>query len=34
MLAGKAKTGMLCYDYKNKKLMPVPEKLKNVLSID
>jgi acyl-CoA thioester hydrolase len=34
MLAGKAKTGMLCYDYQNKKLMLVPEKLKNVLIID
>ena len=26
--AGKAKTGMLCYDYSNKKLMPVPESVK------
>lgn len=32
ILAGKAKTGMLCYDYKNKKLMNVPEKAKNKLS--
>ena len=24
VLCAKAKTGMLCYDYKNKKLMPVP----------
>ena len=31
LLAGKAKTGMLCYDYENKKLMPVPEKLKDTL---
>jgi acyl-CoA thioesterase FadM len=31
ILAGKAKTGMLCYDYENKKLMPVPEKLKDTL---
>ncbi|MBV9963878.1 MAG: thioesterase family protein [Parafilimonas sp.] len=32
ILTGKAKTGMLCYDYQNKKLMPVPEKLKQVLT--
>lgn len=32
ILAGKAKTGMLCYDYQNKKLMPVPEEAKNKLS--
>jgi YbgC/YbaW family acyl-CoA thioester hydrolase len=25
ILAGKAKTGMLCYDYSNKKLVAVPE---------
>jgi YbgC/YbaW family acyl-CoA thioester hydrolase len=31
-LAGKAKTGMLCYDYDKKKLMPVPGNLKNKLS--
>ncbi len=31
ILAGKAKTGMHCYDYKNKKLMPVPEEAKNKL---
>jgi len=31
VLAGKAKTGMLCYDYQNKKLMAVPEKLKQTL---
>jgi len=31
ILAGKAKTGMLCYDYQNKKLMHVPEKLIYVL---
>ncbi len=30
-LAGKAKTGMLCYDYTNKKLMPVPGAAKNKL---
>ena len=30
-LSGKAKTGMLCYDYQNKKLLPVPEKLKGTL---
>src|SRR5580765_1898875 len=30
-LVGKAKTGMLCYDYQNKKLMSVPEKLKDTL---
>ena len=28
MLAGKAKTAMLCYDYNQKKLMPVPEQVK------
>ena len=32
ILAGKAKTGMLCYNYQNKKLTGVPEKLKIVLS--
>lgn len=32
-LAGKAKTGMLCYDYNSKKLMPVPGKLKATLAI-
>lgn len=26
-----AKTGMVCYDYTNKKVMPVPEKLKQFL---
>jgi acyl-CoA thioester hydrolase len=31
ILAGKAKTGMLCYDYNNKKLMPVPENVKTTL---
>ena len=31
LLAGKAKTGMLCYDYENKKLMPVHRKLKDTL---
>ncbi|MEP6466372.1 MAG: thioesterase family protein [Parafilimonas sp.] len=32
ILAGKAKTGMLCYDYQNKKIIPVPEKVISVLS--
>jgi len=32
ILAGKAKTGMLCYDYDSRKLMHVPEKIKTVLS--
>ncbi len=32
ILAGKAKTGILCYDYTNKKLMAVPEEAKNKLS--
>jgi acyl-CoA thioester hydrolase len=32
ILAGRAKTGMLCYDYQNKKLITVPEKLKDTLS--
>ena len=31
ILAGKAKTGMLCYDYAAKKLTPVPEKAKEKL---
>ncbi len=31
ILAGKAKTGMFCYDYQNKKIMAVPEKAKNQL---
>lgn len=30
-LAGKAKTGMLCYDYANKKLTPVPEEVRDKL---
>jgi acyl-CoA thioesterase FadM len=32
VLAGKAKTGMLCYDYANKKLVPVPEKARQKLN--
>ncbi len=31
MLAGKAKTGMLCYDYDNKKMTAVPQKVKETL---
>lgn len=31
-LAGKAKTGMLCYDYTAKKIVAVPEKAKERLS--
>jgi acyl-CoA thioester hydrolase len=31
ILAGKAKTGMLCYDYQNKKLMTVPEQFISAL---
>jgi acyl-CoA thioester hydrolase len=31
-LAGKAKTGMLCYDYANKKLVPVPTEVMERLS--
>lgn len=31
VLAGKAKTGMLCYDYENKKLMPLPGNVSTVL---
>lgn len=34
VLAGKAKTGMLCYDYDNKKLMPVPDKVKIQLTAE
>lgn len=33
ILACKAKTGMLCYDYINKKITAVPEAAKNKLSI-
>lgn len=33
ILAGKAKTGMLCYDYQNKKIKAVPEAAKIKLSI-
>lgn len=32
IIAGKAKTGMSCYDYQNKKLIPVPQKVKDSLS--
>jgi len=32
ILAGKAKTGLFCYDYANKKLVPVPEKAKEKLN--
>jgi len=32
VLCAKAKTGMLCYDYKNKKLIHVPEKAISILS--
>ncbi len=32
ILAAKAKTGMLCYDYQNKKLIAIPAKLKDTLS--
>jgi len=32
ILAGKAKTGMLCYDYQTKKIMAVPEEAKIKLS--
>ena len=32
ILAGKAKTGMLCYDYTAKKITSVPEKAKEKLS--
>ena len=31
ILAGKAKTGMLCYDYDSKKLISVPEQVKTTL---
>ena len=31
VLAGKAKTGMMCYDYNRKKLMAVPEKVRSRL---
>lgn len=31
ILAGKAKTGMLCYDYENRKLVAVPEEAKQKL---
>jgi len=32
MLAGKAKTGMLCYNYESKKIMLLPEKAVAVLA--
>ena len=32
ILAGKAKTGMLCYDYINKKLIPIPAEAKSKLT--
>ena len=32
VLAGKAKTGMACYDYQKKKLMAVPAEAKNKLA--
>ncbi len=32
VLAGKAKTKMICYDYQNKKLISVPGKLKDSLA--
>ena len=31
VLAGKAKTGMMCYDYNRRKLMAVPEKVRSRL---
>ena len=34
ILAGKAKTGMLCYDYSSKKIMLVPESVKNKLALN
>jgi YbgC/YbaW family acyl-CoA thioester hydrolase len=33
ILAGKAKTGMLCYDYENKKLVSVPQNAKSKLLV-
>ena len=32
-LAGKAKTGMFCYDYENKKLVSVPQNMKSKLLV-
>ncbi len=32
ILIAKAKTGMICYDYNNKKVIAIPEGLKNILS--
>lgn len=32
IIIAKAKTGMICYDYKNRKLMEVPDKFKAFLS--
>jgi len=32
VLAGKAKTGMLCYDYEKKKLVPIPKEARSKLS--
>lgn len=31
-MIAKAKTGMICYDYQNKKIMAVPEALKDLLN--
>ena len=33
ILAGKAKTGMLCYDYEKRKLVAVPEEAKEKLQV-
>ena len=33
LLAGKAKTGMFCYDYENKKLVSVPQNVKSNLLV-
>jgi acyl-CoA thioesterase FadM len=33
VLLANAKTGMLCYDYTSKKVIPVPEKFKAILKI-
>jgi acyl-CoA thioesterase FadM len=33
ILLGKAKTGMVCYDYAAKKVVAIPEKLRSILEV-
>ena len=34
IIIAKAKTGMICYDYANKKVIAIPQGLKNILGVD